>query len=160
MFKKILPALIVALPLSINAQSAKFGHCNSQDIIPSMQEYKDAETKMKSVQEQYATEGKKIEDELTKKGQAFEELSKSATATEAQRKLPGRKSRLSIRNIKTSCKPLSKICKTSKTSKWLLLCRSSTTLSRLLARKTVSLSSMKPLLSSTLALTPRMLLPS
>ena len=86
MFKKILLALIVALPLSINAQSAKFGHCNSQDIIPSMQEYKDAETKMKSVQEQYATEGKKIEDELTKKGQAFEELSKSATATEAQKK--------------------------------------------------------------------------
>ena len=86
MLKKIIIAAIVALPLTISAQSAKFGYCNSQDIIPKMQEYVDAEAKLKAVQEQYTTEGKKIEAELQKKYQAYEEMSKSATTTDAQRK--------------------------------------------------------------------------
>ena len=61
-------ALVLLAPLSIYAQ--KFGHINSNDIIPLMSEYKAAQTELQTLQKQYQEEleymdkeyGKKIED--------------------------------------------------------------------------------------------------
>lgn len=61
-------ALVLLAPFSIYAQ--KFGHINSNDIIPLMSEYKAAQAELQTLQKQYQEEleymdkeyGKKIED--------------------------------------------------------------------------------------------------
>ena len=54
-----------------NAQ-AKFGHVNTQEIIQAMPEYQKAQTEIKALQDQYEADLKSMQDELQKKGEAFD----------------------------------------------------------------------------------------
>ena len=54
-----------------NAQ-AKFGHVNTQEIIQAMPEYNKAKTEIENLTKQYEADLKSMQDELQKKGEAFE----------------------------------------------------------------------------------------
>ena len=54
-----------------NAQ-AKFGHVNTQEIIQTMPEYTKAKGEIDALQAQYEADLKSMQDELQKKGDAFE----------------------------------------------------------------------------------------
>jgi len=54
-----------------NAQ-AKFGHVNTQEIIQAMPEYTKAKGEIDALQAQYEADLKSMQDELQKKGEAFD----------------------------------------------------------------------------------------
>ena len=54
-----------------NAQ-AKFGHVNTQEIIQAMPEYTKAKSEIDALQAQYEADLKSMQDELQKKGEAFD----------------------------------------------------------------------------------------
>ena len=54
-----------------NAQG-KFGHVDTQSIIQAMPEYSKAESEIKALQSQYEADLKSMQDELQKKGEAFD----------------------------------------------------------------------------------------
>ena len=71
--KKIIICAICAICgfTTVNAQ-AKFGHVNTQEIIQAMPEYQKAQTEIKALQDQYEADLKSMQDELQKKGEAFD----------------------------------------------------------------------------------------
>ena len=71
--KKIILCAICAICgfTTANAQ-AKFGHVNTQEIIQAMPEYQKAQTEIKALQDQYEADLKSMQDELQKKGEAFD----------------------------------------------------------------------------------------
>mgnify|MGYP001143524884 CR=1 FL=1 len=68
--KKLLLMLFMCAPMAAFAQ--KFGHVNAQDIIQVMPEYTKARTEMEALAKQYDDDLKNMQDELTKKSQAYE----------------------------------------------------------------------------------------
>ena len=70
MLKKIVLAAILALPLSVMAQT-KFGHMNSQDVITAMPEYTKAQTDLDAMAKQYQEEMQRTQEEFNKKYQEF-----------------------------------------------------------------------------------------
>lgn len=68
--KKLLLMLLMCAPVAAFAQ--KFGHVNSQDIIQVMPEYTKARTEIEALQKQYEDDLKLMQDEMTKKAQAYE----------------------------------------------------------------------------------------
>ena len=83
MFKKILLAVLVAVPMCMSAQTLKFGAVNPMEIFNVMPEVATANNTLKGVQEKYAAQAKPLEDELQKKLNEYEELAKNK-ASEAQ----------------------------------------------------------------------------
>jgi outer membrane protein len=71
--KKIIICAICAICgfTTANAQ-AKFGHVNTQEIIQAMPEYDKAKNEIDALQKQYEADLKSMQDELQKKGEAFE----------------------------------------------------------------------------------------
>ena len=71
--KKIILCAICAICAftTANAQ-AKFGHVNTHEIIQAMPEYAKAKTEIDALQQQYEADLKSMQDELQKKGEAFE----------------------------------------------------------------------------------------
>ena len=71
--KKLIICAICAICgfTTANAQ-AKFGHVNTQEIIQAMPEYQKAQTEIKALQDQYEADFKSMQDELQKKGEAFD----------------------------------------------------------------------------------------
>jgi outer membrane protein len=71
--KKFIICAICALCgfTTANAQ-AKFGHVNTQEIIQAMPEYTKAKGEIDALQAQYEADLKSMQDELQKKGDAFE----------------------------------------------------------------------------------------
>ena len=71
--KKIIICAICAICgfTTANAQ-AKFGHVNTQEIIQAMPEYQKAKTEIDALQAQYEADLKSMQDELQKKGEAFD----------------------------------------------------------------------------------------
>ncbi len=71
--KKFIICAICALCgfTTANAQ-AKFGHVNTQEIIQAMPEYTKAKSEIDALQAQYEADLKSMQDELQKKGDAFE----------------------------------------------------------------------------------------
>ena len=65
MKKTIIIALMAILPFGAFAQ--KFGHINSNDIIPLMAEYKSAQTELEELQKQYMEELDYMQKEYQKK---------------------------------------------------------------------------------------------
>ena len=57
--------------LTANAQ-AKFGHVNTQEIIQAMPEYTKAKSEIDALTQQYEADLKSMQDELQKKGEAFD----------------------------------------------------------------------------------------
>ncbi|MBP3512226.1 MAG: OmpH family outer membrane protein [Prevotella sp.] len=68
--KKLFLILLMFAPLAAFAQ--KFGHVNTQEVIQAMPEYTKARTEIDALQKQYEDDLKSMQDELTKKSQAYE----------------------------------------------------------------------------------------
>ena len=71
--KKIIICAICAICgfTTANAEG-KFGHVNTQEIMQAMPEYAQAESEIKALQSQYEADLKSMQDELQKKGEAFD----------------------------------------------------------------------------------------
>lgn len=76
MIKKILMALVVALPLCAWAQAPKFGVVDVEAILPNMAEFAEAQTKLAEASKTYESEYAKINEELQKKFAEYQELEK------------------------------------------------------------------------------------
>lgn len=70
MKKSIIIALLALMPFGAYAQ--KFGHINSADLIPMMQEYKSAQTELETLQTQYKEELDYMQNEYNKKIEDYE----------------------------------------------------------------------------------------
>lgn len=70
MKKQILILAMILAPLTLCAQQ-KFGHVNSQLIIPTMPEYTTAQNEMQDLQKQYEDDLKRLEDEFSKKNEEY-----------------------------------------------------------------------------------------
>ena len=64
--------IIGALGFTTANAQAKFGHVNTQEIIQAMPEYNKAKGEIDALQAQYEADLKSMQDELQKKGDAFE----------------------------------------------------------------------------------------
>jgi outer membrane protein len=71
MKKLIICAICAFCGLTASAQ-AKFGHVNTQEIMQAMPEFTKAQNEIKALQEQYEADLKSMQDELQKKGEAFD----------------------------------------------------------------------------------------
>jgi len=72
--KKFILCAICAL-CGLTASAQKFGHVNTQEIIQAMPEFTAARTEIEKLTAQYEADLKSMQDELQKKGQAFEKES-------------------------------------------------------------------------------------
>lgn len=79
MIKKILLAVLVALPLCVSAQTAKFGTVNTQEIFSVMPEKTTAENTLAEVSKKYEAEFAKLQEEFNKKYTEFQALEKDAS---------------------------------------------------------------------------------
>ena len=68
--KKLLIAILMIAPLSMNAQ--KFAHFNSGDIIPNMKEYVTATEEIQKMAKQYEDDIKLMQEELQKKSEEYQ----------------------------------------------------------------------------------------
>ena len=71
MKKFIICAICAFCGLTASAQ-AKFGHVNTQEIMQAMPEFTKAQSEIKALQDQYEADLKSMQDELQKKGEAFD----------------------------------------------------------------------------------------
>ena len=76
MIKKILLALVMALPLCAWAQAPKFGVVDVQSVMQDMPELKEIETKIAEASKTYETEYAKIQEEVQKKYTELQNLDK------------------------------------------------------------------------------------
>lgn len=74
MLKKVIVAIMVAIPMLLSAQTVKIGVVDTQTIIPDLPAYKDAQTKLGDVSKKYETEYNKLRDEAQKKFEEFQNL--------------------------------------------------------------------------------------
>jgi outer membrane protein len=72
MKKLIISALCACCGLITANAQAKFGHVNTQEIVQVMPEYTKAKTDIEALAKQYEADLKQMQDELQKKGDAFE----------------------------------------------------------------------------------------
>ena len=72
MKKFIIGALCAICGFTTANAQAKFGHVNTQEIIQAMPEYTKAKGEIDALQAQYEADLKSMQDELQKKGDAFE----------------------------------------------------------------------------------------
>ena len=79
MIRKILLAVLVALPLCVSAQTAKFGTVNTQEIFSVMPEKTTAENTLAEVSKKYEAEFAKLQEEFNKKYTEFQALEKDAS---------------------------------------------------------------------------------
>ena len=86
MKKFIICAICAFCGLTASAQTPKFGHVNSQEIIQAMPEYNAARTEIEKLAEQYQADLKQMQDELEKKAQAFEKEQASLPENIKQRR--------------------------------------------------------------------------
>ena len=68
--KKLLLMLLVFAPMTMMAQ--KFGHVNASEVMQALPEFAKARTEIETLQKQYEADLKSMQDELQKKGEAFE----------------------------------------------------------------------------------------
>ena len=83
MIKKLLLAALVAAPMCLSAQTAKFGTINSQEVFNVMPEKATAETTLKAAAEKYDAEYKKLTEDFQKKQEEFAKLADDKTTPES-----------------------------------------------------------------------------
>lgn len=83
MIKKILIAIMVAIPMLASAQTIKIGVVDTQSVIEDLPAYKEAQTKIKSIAEKYDAEYANLRNEFAKKLEEFQTLSNDASTPQA-----------------------------------------------------------------------------
>ncbi|KAA6314518.1 hypothetical protein EZS27_034874 [termite gut metagenome] len=71
MLKRIALGIMLILPVGIFAQTLKFGHVSSQEILVVMPEVTKAQTELQSLEKKYTDEIQRTNDEFQKKYQEF-----------------------------------------------------------------------------------------
>ena len=75
MIKKLLLAIMIALPMSVFAQ--KFGIINTQQVMETMPEIKTVQEQMEASSKKYQTEFDNLQAEFKKKYEEFQALEES-----------------------------------------------------------------------------------
>ena len=70
--KKFIICAICAICGITTASAQKFGHVNTQEVIQAMPEFATARTEIEKLTQQYEADLKSMQEELQKKGEAFE----------------------------------------------------------------------------------------
>ena len=97
MIKKILLALVVALPMCAWAQAPKFGIVDVESIIPKMTEFVEAQNKLSEASKTYETEYAKINEELQKLYTELQELDKDPNTLQSIKERRMQISRIAIK---------------------------------------------------------------
>lgn len=84
--KKFLILMLMMAPLSIIAQTQKFGYVNANAIMQIMPEFTKAQADLKTLEKQYSDELERLRTELEKKGLQFEQLKDSLPQNILQRR--------------------------------------------------------------------------
>lgn len=85
MIKRIILAIMIALPMSLFAQ--KFGVINTQQLVESMPEFKSVNEQMDAVTKKYEDEYAKLREEFQKKYEEFQSLDASTLQTIKDRRM-------------------------------------------------------------------------
>ena len=72
MKKLIICALCAICGFTTANAQGKFGHVNTQEVMQAMPEFTKAQNEIKALQDQYEADLKSMQDELQKKGEAFD----------------------------------------------------------------------------------------
>lgn len=86
MIKKILFAIMIALPMCVAAQVPKFGIVNSATVFDAMPEKAAAQTQLETASKTYEAEFKKLTEELDKKYAEYQSLEASTPESIKQRR--------------------------------------------------------------------------
>lgn len=81
MIKKILLAVLVALPMSVAAQ--KFGVVSAEEIFAAMPEVAEIQTKLGEASKQYEDEYAKLNEEMQKKFAEYQQLEQDASTPQS-----------------------------------------------------------------------------
>lgn len=76
MIKKILLAIMIALPMAVSAQ--KFGVVNAQEVMEAMPAFNEMKTKLEAASKTYEDEFAKLQSEMEKKYTEFQAMDESA----------------------------------------------------------------------------------
>lgn len=85
MFKKLLLAVMVALPAMAFAQ--KFGVIETETIMANLPEMKEVQTQLQAAGQKYETEFKNLQDEMQKKYTEFQQMDESTPKTIQERRI-------------------------------------------------------------------------
>ncbi len=81
MLKKLVIAFMCCLPLTMVAQSFKFGTVNANEVLAAMPECADAETQLMDLQKRYENEYVKLQEDFQKKYQEFQAMGDTVPET-------------------------------------------------------------------------------
>ena len=73
MLKKIALAIMFILPMSVSAQTLKFGHVVSNEIITAMPEFAKAQADLQALEKKYTEEIQRTSEEFNKKYQEYQQ---------------------------------------------------------------------------------------
>lgn len=79
MLKKIVFAIMLIIPMGVFAQSVKFGHIFSQEVIVLMPEYTKAVSDVQALEKKYTEEMQRTNEEFTKKYQELQQAMSEGT---------------------------------------------------------------------------------
>lgn len=85
--KKILLAILIAIPMLAVAQAPKFGVVNTQNIIQDLPDVKAAQEQVAASSKKYEEEFKKLQDEMGKKYSEFQALAADTPESIKERRL-------------------------------------------------------------------------
>jgi len=86
MLKKIAIVIMLALPLGAFAQTLKFGHMNSQDVILAMPEYETTQAELVALDKKYSEELQRTQEEFNRKYKEFQREAETLPANIAERR--------------------------------------------------------------------------
>lgn len=82
MIKKLIAAIIIALPICVSAQN-KFGTVDAQAILPQMPGFTEAQTKLDDASKKYEAEFAKLREEQDKKMAEFQTVYEDTTVPQS-----------------------------------------------------------------------------
>ena len=85
MIKKLLLAIMIALPMSVFAQ--KFAVINTQELMQAMPEIKTINEQLEAANKKYQDEFSKLQEEFQKKYEEFQALEESTPQTIKERRM-------------------------------------------------------------------------
>ena len=78
MLKKIVLAVLVALPMMVSAQTVKIGLVDTQAVMTVLPSYTEAQTKLETIAKQYEEASKNLQTELQRLYEEYQQLGKDA----------------------------------------------------------------------------------
>lgn len=87
MLKKILLAVILALPMFVSAQTIKIGLVNSETILTAMPESATAQQSLANLSKQLEDQMKQLQDEMNRKVEEFKALGEDTPTTIQEQKM-------------------------------------------------------------------------